>query len=119
MKRLIIIAFIPMLLICTSVIAQTPVPESDTVSNPIREGDPAIHTLPPRMDYIENKKRITPEEIPQPVRQTLESDVQYQDWQKAAIFHEENKDEYIVEFKQGDKTTAYRFNKEGAPIIEE
>jgi hypothetical protein len=119
MKKLIIIAFLPVLFGCTSVIAQSPVAQPDTISHPIQEGDPAIRTLPPRMDYVEDKKRIVPEAVPQPVRQTLESNPEYKDWQKATIFHDENKDEYIVEFSVGDKTTSYRFNKEGAPIIEE
>ena len=119
MKKLVIIAFIPVLFACASAMAQSPAPEPDTISHPIQEGDPAIRALPPRLDYVEDKRRITPEEVPMPVREALEGSATYKDWQKATIYHDKNKDEYIVEFKEADKTTSYRFNKEGAPIIEE
>lgn len=98
--------------------AQNPVPDPDTISTPVQEGDPAITTLPPRLDYIEDRKRITPEEVPDPVRQSLESSAQYANWQKAMIYHDKNKDEYLVEFTDKGTTTTYRFNKEGNPIIE-
>ena len=119
MKQLIIIAFIPLLLQGISALGQSPAPESDTISTPAKQGDPAIKALPPRLDYIEDKRRITSEEIPQLVRQTLESEVKYKGWQKAAIFYDENKNEYIVEFNKDDNMTSYRFNKDGAAIIEE
>ena len=119
MRELMIITITFLLAAGPMAMAQSPVPESDTVSNPIQQGDPALRTLPPRMDYVEDKRRIMPDEVPQPVRQTLESSANFKDWQKATIFHDENKDEYIVEFAEADKRTSYRFNKEGRPIIEE
>jgi hypothetical protein len=42
------------------------------------------------MDYVEDRQRITPEEVPEPVKQTLESSAQYTDWQKAMIFFDKN-----------------------------
>lgn len=119
MKRLTVITFILMLVSYTSLLAQSPAPEPDTLSIPVQQGDPAIRTLPPRLDYVEDKRRITPEEVPQPVRQTLEGNASMKDWQKAVLFHDENKDEYIVEFTEAGKRTSYRFDKEGRPIIEE
>jgi hypothetical protein len=62
---------------------------------------------------------MVPEELPDPVKQTLESSVQYADWQKAAIYRDKKKEEYIVEFTERGKTTTYRFDKEGRPIPEE
>ena len=53
------------------------------------------------------------------MKQTLESSAQYTDWQKATIYHDKNKDEYLVEFASEGKTTTYRFNKEGKPVVEE
>ena len=100
-------------------IAQNPVPEPDTAATPVQEGDPAVRTLPPRLDYVEDRKRITPEEVPDPVKQTLESSAQYSNWQRAMIYHDKNKDEYLIEFNEKGATTTYRFNKEGRPIIEE
>jgi len=97
--------------------SQTPVPDPDTVGNPIQQGDPAIETLPPGLDYVDDKKRIRPEELPDPVRQTLESDPRYNNWKEAMIFHDRNKDEYIVEFEEAGKSTKHRFAKDGEPII--
>lgn len=108
-----------MLSAATSVWAQTPVPDPDTLSNPVQQGDPAVRTLPPGLDYVEDKKRISAEEIPDPVRETLESTGRYSGWQKGVVFHDRNKDEYVVEFKEAGKTRSYRFNKDGKPVIEE
>jgi hypothetical protein len=102
-----------------TLLAQNPVPDPDTVQNPVQEGDPAVRTLPPRLDYVDDRKRITPEEVPSPVRETLESNAQYKDWQRATVFFDQNKDEYIIEFEERGKTTSYRFNKEGKQIIED
>ena len=103
----------------TLLCAQNPVPESDTLENPVQEGDPAVRTLPPRLDYVDDLKRITPAEVPEPIRQSLESNAQYADWQKSTIYHDRNKDEYLVEFSEAGKTTTYRFNKEGRQVVEE
>ena len=109
------------LILMTSIqlFAQNPVPDPDTLQNPVKEGDPAVRALPPRMDYVDNRKRITPEEVPDAVRQSLESSAQYTDWQKAMIYHDRNKDEYLVEFTEKGKTTSYRFSKDGRPVVEE
>ena len=119
MKKAIFLPLILLLLASGGIFAQTPVPDADTLSNPVQEGDPAVRHLPPRMDYIEDRQRITPEEVPEPVKVTLESSAQYTDWQKAMIFFDKNKEEYVVEFKEAGKTTTYRLNKEGRPILEE
>lgn len=119
MKKLKIGPLIPLLLAGTLAMAQGPAPQPDTISNPVKEGDPAIKALPPRLDYVEDKKQITMEELPAPVQHTLQNDSKYRGWEKATIFHEENKDEYIVEFRAADNATTYRFNKAGTQIIEE
>lgn len=122
MKKAIVFPFVvivTMVISAAAACAQTPVPDPDTLSNPVQEGDPAVRHLPPRMDYVEDRQRITPEEVPDPVQQTLESSAQYSNWQKADIFRDKNKEEYVIEFKEAGKTTAYRFDKQGRPIIEE
>jgi hypothetical protein len=119
MKKAIFLPLILVLAATTGVFGQNPVPDPDTISNPVQEGDPAVRHLPPRLDYVEDLHRITPEEVPDPVRQTLESSAQYTDWQKAMVYHDKNKDEYVVEFKEQEKTTTYRFNKEGQPVVKE
>lgn len=98
--------------------SQTPVPDPDTVGNPIQQGDPALETMPPGLDYVDDKKRIAPEELPDPVRRTLESDTRYSKWKEALIFHDRNKNEFVVEFTEAGKTTSYRFDREGKAIIQ-
>lgn len=101
------------------VIAQAPIPDPDSVSHPVQQGDPALRTMPDDLNYVEDNKRITGDELPGPVRETLESSAQYTNWQRAVILHDENTDEYEVQFKEAGKTTSYRFNREGKPIPEE
>lgn len=119
MKKLIFLPLMALLLTSAGLYAQTPVPDPDTVSTPVKEGDPAVDHLPPRLDYVDDRQRITPEEVPQPVKETLESSAQFTDWQRAMIFFDKNKEEYVVEFKEAGKTTTHRFNKEGRPVLED
>jgi hypothetical protein len=112
---------LPIFLCCIAAsvaFAQVPAPDPDTVP-PIKEGDPALRQLPPRDDYADDRQRIVPEELPDPVKQTLESSAQYTDWQKAVIYRDKKKEEYIVEFTERGKTTAYRFDKDGRPMPEQ
>jgi hypothetical protein len=119
MKKVILMTLSLILVASIRLLAQNPVPDADTLQNPVKEGDPAVQALPPRMDYVDGRKRITPEEVPDAVRQSLESSAQYTDWQKATIYHDRNKDEYLVEFSEKGKTTSYRFSKDGSPVVEE
>jgi hypothetical protein len=120
MKKLVFLPLIFLLLSTVDVFSQNPVPEPDTLSNPVQEGDPAVRTLPPGLDYVEDdRQRIMPEELPDPVQQALESGAEYSNWQKAAIYKEKEKDVYIVEFTEADKTTTYRFSKDGRPVLED
>lgn len=120
MKRSIFLSLAFMVVASSNAWSQTPVPEPDTLSNPVQEGDPAVRTLPPGLDYVDkDRQRIVPEELPDAVRQTLESGAEYSNWQKAAIYKIRDKEEFLVEFKEADKTTTYRFNKDGRPVLEE
>lgn len=116
MKKL-MLPLMLLLFAAVSGFSQTPVSDPDTVGNPIQQGDPAIETLPPGLDYVDDKKRIRPEELPDPVRQTLESGTRYSNWKEAMIFHDRNTDEYIVEFVEAGRSTTHRFDKDGEPII--
>ncbi len=99
-----------------AVSAQTPLPKSDTLQDPVEQGDPAVQSLPQQMDYVTDMKRIISNEIPAPVRKTLESSAQYTDWEKALIYQSKTKDEYLILFKDAEKTTSYRFDKNGKPV---
>ena len=118
MKKLLSVTFAMLMLTSIPLLGQNPVPDPDTLPGPVKEGDPALRTLPPRLDYVEDRKRITPEEVPLRVRESLESSAQYTDWQKATLYHDSNKDEYIVEFRGAGRVTTYRFNHDGKPIVE-
>lgn len=118
MKKSILIPVLLVLAAAVNGFSQTPVPESDTATVVIQEGDPAIETLPRGLDYIEDKKQITLEEVPDPVRESLESDARYTGWQEATIFHEQNKDEYLIEVSKDGKSTTYHFDKDGKPILQ-
>lgn len=118
MKKLMLISLALTLIAAAPAFSQNPIPDADTLQNPVQEGDPAVRTLPPRLDYVDDKQRITAGEVPDAVRQSLESSAQYTDWQKATIYHDKNRDEYIVEFYTQGKSTTYRFNKEGKPVVE-
>jgi hypothetical protein len=112
--------FIATLLITVvTAVGQTPAPEPDTLFDPVQQGDPAVRKLPPNVDYVKEMDRIVPEELPEAVRQTLDGTPQYKDWQKAMIYQNKSKDEYVVQFKEQDKTTTYRFDKNGRPVIDE
>lgn len=99
--------------------AQTPVPDPDSVLHPTQPGDPALRTMPDDLNYVEDNERITAEELPAPVRETLESSAQYEQWRRAVIYRDKNKDEYEIQFKEAGKTTAYRFDRKGKPVPEE
>lgn len=118
MKKSIILTFMLLLVAAAEGFSQTPIPDPDTVGNPIQQGDPALETLPPGLDYVDDKRRIKPEELPDPVRRTLESNARYTKWKDAMIFHDRNKDEYILEFTEAGETTSHRFDKEGKPVIQ-
>lgn len=102
-----------------SLLAQNPVPDPDTTSAPIKQGDPALKTLPSGLDYTEDLRHISAEELPSKVRQTLDSNAEFDAWHEAVFYHDRNKDEYIVEVTREGKVTSYRFNNEGQPITEE
>lgn len=95
--------------------AQNPTPELDTTKNPSRQTDPAVKVQPSN-DYLENHLRIMPQELPEPVKRTLESGTQYSGWQRAVIFRKEDGKEFVVEITEGNKTESFRFDKQGKPL---
>ena len=114
-----ILFFIAVMVSTITAVAQTPAPEPDTLLDPVQQGDPAVRQLPPQVDYVKDMDRIVPEELPEAVRQTLESSAQYKDWEKAMIYQNKTKDQYVIQFKESDKTTTYRIDKHGRPVIED
>lgn len=118
MKKSIFLPFILLLVVVHDGLSQAPVPDPDTVGVPIQQGDPAIEAMPRDLDYVDDKKKISTDELPEAVRKTLDSGTRYSNWKEAAIFHDRNQDEYIVQFTYAGNTTTYRFTKEGKPIVQ-
>jgi hypothetical protein len=100
-----------------AVYSQSPAPEPDTLRDPVKQGDPAPENPPP-VNYKADQVRIMSQDIPAPVRQSLESNPQYDGWQKATIYKNRASSIYTIEFKDADKTRSYRFDKTGKPVVE-
>ena len=115
MKKLL---FFILVLIAGGALAQTPVPNADTV-DPVQQGDPAVRHLPPRSDYVDDRRQIGDEELPQSVRESLENDAALPDLKDAEIFHDRKRNEYIVEIEKQGKRITYRFDAQGKRILEE
>jgi hypothetical protein len=98
-------------------LAQSPVPDPDTLRTPTKQGDPAPDTPPPT-NYRADQQRVMAQDIPAPLRQTLEADPRYQGWQKATIYKNRSGSIYTIEFKEADKSRFYRFDKTGKSIAE-
>lgn len=100
----------------TQLSAQSPVPEPDSIPDPVKQGDPAADNIPPDLHYIKDVKRIMPDELPAPVRHTLESSPQYSGWEKSPIYKSRSTSYYIVELRAAGSTTKYTFDKNGKPV---
>jgi hypothetical protein len=119
MKSTIAIFTIFFFVAVTTVSAQTDTPQPDTLSDPVQEGDPSVRHIPPQADYVKEMNKIVAEELPAPVKKTLESNARYEGWEKAQIFINKTNDQYAIQFKESDKTVTYRFDKNGKSILDE
>ena len=106
---------VALMLASGTALAQTPTPEMDTTKTPIKQTDPPLKVQPSN-DYLENHLRIMPEELPEPVKRTLESGTQYSGWERAVIFRKEDGKEFVVEITEGNKTESFRFDRQGKPL---
>ena len=95
--------------------AQNPTPELDTTQIPVEQGDPALKTFSPDT-YLKDFKRIMPDELPAPVRTTLDAGTQYEGWQRAPIYKNKTGDRFVMEITSGDKTERFQFDAQGKPV---
>lgn len=99
--------------------AQSPVPDSDTITNPIKQGDPAPQVIKPSASYQKTMVTIRPSQLPEPVRKRLEHSA-YEGWEKrATIYRNQSSSVYLIEFKEKGKIRTYRFDKNGQELEEE
>jgi hypothetical protein len=104
------------LFFATIVWAQSPVPDPDTLKDPVKQTDPEVKVGPKETNYKADRLKITPAEIPRAVRQTLESSPTYSGWEKAAVYKNENGSLFFVEITSGDGAQTFRFDKTGKPL---
>jgi hypothetical protein len=118
MKNVIITLVAIFMIGLAAVNAQEPTPLSDTVKDPVKQGDPEVKNQPLNINYLNGMVKITPKELPAPVKQTLEAGSQYQGWERASLYKNKAGDSFIVEMKEGDRTKIFRFDKTGKPVLD-
>lgn len=64
----------------------------------------------------EEREKIKKEELPEPVKTTLNGD-EYKGWLISAAYRIKSKDTYEVELKKGAEAKTIRFDKEGRVIV--
>ena len=64
----------------------------------------------------DEKEKIKPEELPEPVKTTLNGD-EYKGWLVQTAYRVKAKDVYEIELKKGAETKTLRFDKEGKVVV--
>jgi hypothetical protein len=77
-----------------------------------QQQDPAQQ---PEMDYKKDMVVVPAAEIPASLRSTLQGS-EYKGWESGTIYRNQASDMFIVETREGDKTTIHRFDKDGNAI---
>ena len=93
-------------------LAQSPVPDADTLRNPVKQGDPEVRVIPPQADYRKNLVTIKQKDIPAPLRKTL-GRPEYKGWEKGTLYRNKEATFYLLEIQEPIKTRVYRFDKYG------
>jgi hypothetical protein len=114
MKSLLVtIAFV--IFLFSQLSAQSPVPDPDTIRDPVKQGDPAPTVIPAQSQFRKNLIRIKPSELPEGVRKRLKHPA-YKGWEKATISRNQSSTVYTVEFQEPNKTRIYQFDKYGQQL---
>jgi len=98
--------------------AQTPIPDPDTIRDPVKQGDPAVQVIPRQVQYEKNFVKIKPTEVPAEVKKRLQHTA-YKGWEKATIYRNQSSTIYMVEFQEPNKTRIYKFDKHGQQLEDE
>jgi hypothetical protein len=117
MKKLVLI-LTGIMFSTAALLAQTPVPESDTLKDPVKQTDPEVKVLPQDANYLKDHVKITPKQIPAGVKQMLESSPEYTGWEKAAFYKDKAGTKFTVQITRGDTTRIFHFDPTGKPLIE-
>lgn len=118
MKKILLIPAL-LLVSLSFTFAQSPVPDQDTIKNPVKQGDPAPQVIPPSSGYRKSMVAIKPSQVPEPVRKRLEHSA-YEGWEKkATIYRNQSASIFLIEFKEKGKVRSYRFDRNGQELEEE
>lgn len=101
-----------------TVSAQTPTPDPDTVSSPVKQTDPEVDVMPRDINYAGGMIRITPDQLPKAVKQTLETFTVYDGWQKGKTYKDKEGKLFLVEINEADRTRVFRFDRNGKPFFD-
>lgn len=95
--------------------AQSPVAEPDTLQNPVNQGDPELKQIPADMNYVDERVRITADQLPAAVRDSLKM-LEPTGWEKSVVYRDKKENIFIVEVREGGEEKTYRFNKQGKKL---
>jgi hypothetical protein len=98
--------------------AQSPTPDPDTTTAPVKQTDPEVDVMPRDVNYAGGMTKITTQDLPKAIKQTLGSSSGYEGWEKAKAFRDKTGNTYLIEMKEGDKTRLFRFDKTGKLILD-
>lgn len=111
MKTLIFLILAFLLLFSISK-AQSPVPDPDTTSNPVKQIDPEVKQEPANIHYVDEQVRIGVEQLPSAVKDSLKR-LEPAAWEKSVIYRNKNQKIYTVEVRDGGQEKTYHFNSDG------
>jgi hypothetical protein len=118
MKTIILSTLIFLFVGLAAVHAQSPTPDPDTTSAPVKQTDPEVDGMPRDINYTGGMTKITTQDLPKAVKQTLGSSSGYQGWEKAKAYRDKAGNLYVIEMKEGDTTRLFRFDKNGKLILD-
>lgn len=118
MKRLTTILAAILFVGVATVSAQTPTPDPDTLKSPVKQIDPEVDGMPRDINYAGGMNKISPDQLPKMVKQTLESLTVYDGWQKGKAYKDKDEKTFVVEIPKGDRTRVFRFDRNGKLIFD-
>jgi hypothetical protein len=92
--------------------AQSPTPDLDTLSDPVKQIDPEVKHMPIGLYDASEMVRIHAEELPTTVLKILKTS-EYNGWQKSVVYKHKSKDLFFIEVRDGGKSRTYSFTKDG------
>src|SRR5687767_13744228 len=114
--KTILILLVALFICCAEKVnAQSPAPEPDTLKE-VKQTDPEAKSLPKNTNYTKDQLRITSKQVPEGVKRALNSDTQYEGWEKGSFYKDKSGNLYTLEITKADTTRTYRFNASGKPV---